>query len=86
MEKIKQKKKRLKNPIQFHSLLYFSIFYAKLHLDFSHQLNEVNRMEPLKYRSVFDIIGPIMVGPSSSHTAGAARIGKIVRHIFWRTA
>ena len=39
-------------------------------------------MEPLKYRSVFDIIGPIMVGPSSSHTAGAARIGKIVRHIF----
>lgn len=25
----------------------------------------------------FDIIGPIMIGPSSSHTAGAARIGKI---------
>lgn len=25
--------------------------------------------------SVFDIIGPVMVGPSSSHTAGAARIG-----------
>ena len=25
---------------------------------------------------VFDIVGPIMVGPSSSHTAGAARIGK----------
>lgn len=39
-------------------------------------------MEQLKYRSVFDIIGPIMVGPSSSHTAGAARIGKIVRSIF----
>ncbi|MCJ0588572.1 L-serine ammonia-lyase, iron-sulfur-dependent subunit beta, partial [Enterococcus cecorum] len=36
----------------------------------------------LKYRSVFDIIGPVMVGPSSSHTAGAARIGKIVRTIF----
>lgn len=35
-----------------------------------------------KYRSVFDIIGPIMVGPSSSHTAGAARIGKVVRSIF----
>ncbi len=28
-------------------------------------------MEVLKYRSVFDIIGPVMVGPSSSHTAGA---------------
>lgn len=39
-------------------------------------------MEQLKYKSVFDIIGPIMVGPSSSHTAGAARIGKIVRNIF----
>lgn len=28
--------------------------------------------------SVFEILGPIMVGPSSSHTAGAARIGFIV--------
>lgn len=26
--------------------------------------------------NVFDIIGPIMIGPSSSHTAGAARIGR----------
>lgn len=39
-------------------------------------------MEELRYKSVFDIIGPIMIGPSSSHTAGAARIGKIVRSIF----
>ncbi|WP_204123079.1 L-serine ammonia-lyase, iron-sulfur-dependent subunit beta [Lacticaseibacillus mingshuiensis] len=36
----------------------------------------------LRFRSVFDIIGPVMVGPSSSHTAGAARIGKVVRDIF----
>lgn len=36
----------------------------------------------LQYKSVFDVIGPIMIGPSSSHTAGAARIGKIVRQIF----
>lgn len=35
-----------------------------------------------QYKSVFDIIGPVMIGPSSSHTAGAARIGKIVRSIF----
>lgn len=27
--------------------------------------------------SIFDIIGPVMVGPSSSHTAGAARLGLI---------
>lgn len=28
---------------------------------------------------LFDILGPVMVGPSSSHTAGAARIGLITR-------
>ncbi|MEW9082829.1 L-serine ammonia-lyase, iron-sulfur-dependent subunit beta [Caldanaerobacter subterraneus] len=31
--------------------------------------------------SVFDIMGPIMIGPSSSHTAGAARLAKIARKI-----
>ncbi len=30
---------------------------------------------------IFDIIGPIMVGPSSSHTAGAVRIGYITRKL-----
>lgn len=30
---------------------------------------------------VFDVLGPIMIGPSSSHTAGAARLGKIARNI-----
>lgn len=34
------------------------------------------------YKSVFDIIGPVMVGPSSSHTAGAVRIGQMARAIF----
>ena len=28
---------------------------------------------------IFDILGPVMVGPSSSHTAGAARIGRMAR-------
>ncbi|MDR1048065.1 MAG: L-serine ammonia-lyase, iron-sulfur-dependent subunit beta, partial [Treponema sp.] len=27
--------------------------------------------------NVFNIIGPVMIGPSSSHTAGAARIGRV---------
>lgn len=36
----------------------------------------------MKYNSVFDIIGPVMVGPSSSHTAGAARIGLAARNLF----
>jgi len=31
--------------------------------------------------SVFDIIGPIMIGPSSSHTAGAARLAKVAAAI-----
>ena len=31
----------------------------------------------MKNYSVFDILGPIMIGPSSSHTAGAARLGKV---------
>ncbi len=29
--------------------------------------------------NVLDIIGPVMIGPSSSHTAGAARLGAIAR-------
>ncbi len=35
-------------------------------------------MRPL---NIFDIMGPVMVGPSSSHTAGAARIGYIGRRL-----
>ena len=31
--------------------------------------------------NIFDILGPVMVGPSSSHTAGAVRIGLIARRL-----
>ena len=31
--------------------------------------------------NVFDIIGPVMIGPSSSHTAGAVRLGRVVNKI-----
>lgn len=31
--------------------------------------------------NIFDIVGPVMVGPSSSHTAGAVRIGYISRKL-----
>jgi len=34
--------------------------------------------------SVFDMIGPVMIGPSSSHTAGVVRIGRAARNIFTR--
>ena len=32
--------------------------------------------------SIFDMLGPIMIGPSSSHTGGVAKIGKTARRIF----
>ena len=35
----------------------------------------------MKHYGVFDMIGPVMVGPSSSHTAGAARLGLFARHL-----
>ncbi len=35
--------------------------------------------------SIFDIAGPIMVGPSSSHTAGACKIGQFARALFHGT-
>ena len=31
--------------------------------------------------NLFDILGPVMVGPSSSHTAGAVRIGRVARRL-----
>ena len=31
--------------------------------------------------SVFDMIGPVMIGPSSSHTAGVVRIGRVARKL-----
>ncbi len=31
--------------------------------------------------NIFDIVGPVMVGPSSSHTAGAVKIGYVSRKL-----
>jgi L-serine dehydratase len=36
----------------------------------------------VKYNSIFDVIGHIMVGPSSSHTAGACQIAYVARLLF----
>jgi len=38
----------------------------------------------MKYISILDIIGPSMIGPSSSHTAGAVRLGLLARNIYGR--
>ncbi len=31
--------------------------------------------------NIFDIVGPIMIGPSSSHTAGAVRLGRVANKV-----
>ena len=36
----------------------------------------------MRYDSLFDLIGHIIIGPSSSHTAGACRIGYIAQKLF----
>lgn len=36
----------------------------------------------MKQTSIFDIISPIMIGPSSSHTAGAVRLGLLAKNIY----
>ena len=48
------------------------ILFFKLGRNFRNQVNKVSI-------DIFDMLGPIMVGPSSSHTAGAARIGNMGR-------
>lgn len=36
----------------------------------------------MKQSSLFDAIAPIMIGPSSSHTAGAVRLGLLAKNIY----
>lgn len=36
----------------------------------------------VSYKSCFDVIGPVMIGPSSSHTAGALAIGLVANKLF----
>lgn len=32
--------------------------------------------------AIFDVMGPTMIGPSSSHTAGAAKIGYLAKRVY----
>lgn len=36
----------------------------------------------MNFLSIFDVIGPNMIGPSSSHTAGAVSIARMARNMF----
>ncbi|MDD2636927.1 MAG: L-serine ammonia-lyase, iron-sulfur-dependent, subunit alpha, partial [Bacteroidales bacterium] len=72
---IKKADKYYRVEIDFNEKLTTSQFEC-LSQDFQRYIQTV--IKPL---SVFDMIGPSMVGPSSSHTAGANRIGQIARNI-----
>lgn len=67
-----------------------SIFLIEAHFDKVFIKEELNSIEAdferylvtyIKPMSIFDLVGPSMVGPSSSHTAGANKIGQISRRI-----
>lgn len=36
----------------------------------------------MNFLSIFDVIGPNMIGPSSSHTAGAVSMALVARKMF----
>lgn len=55
----------------------YTVFYAKkgYNKKASYNFKEGDNMKAI---SVFEIIGPNMIGPSSSHTAGALRIARVM--------
>lgn len=42
---------------------------------------EAKKSEEGERMNLFDVIGPVMIGPSSSHTAGAVRLGRLAREL-----
>lgn len=54
-------------------------FYCFLAADMICFSQMMVRKDKVSMINIFDMMGPVMVGPSSSHTAGAARIGNMGR-------
>lgn len=76
---IKERDKRVKSLYVINCIFSKTITKTELQSlndDFERYLHRY-----IKPMSVFDIVGPSMVGPSSSHTAGANTIGRIARNI-----
>lgn len=49
-------------------------------------IDQINLQDGRQYAvNIFDIIGPVMIGPSSSHTAGAVRLGYVAQKILGET-
>ncbi|TCZ77082.1 L-serine ammonia-lyase, iron-sulfur-dependent, subunit beta [Paenibacillus albiflavus] len=42
----------------------------------------IKEKKVINFKSCFDVIGPVMIGPSSSHTAGALAIGAVANKLF----
>ena len=56
--------------------------YENINLEKELTMDLTSRVVPrFNDLSLFDILGPVMVGPSSSHTAGANRLGRLARNI-----
>lgn len=47
----------------------------------SHDSRRIGCVSGARKIPILDIMGPVMVGPSSSHTAGTARLGRVAREI-----
>ena len=46
-----------------------------------YKASAAKKSEEGEFMNLFDVIGPIMIGPSSSHTAGAVRLGRLAREL-----
>lgn len=69
---------------------FFCAYFSRMHIPFRGHIdlaekilyNIKRNIAPkggIHHMDLFDLIGPVMIGPSSSHTAGAARIGLTAR-------
>lgn len=59
-------------------------WYSNFREEFYMSMNlvPIKEKKVVNYKSCFDVIGPIMIGPSSSHTAGALAIGTVANKLF----
>ena len=68
--------------------MFYRVFSSRLYLSLAVSLSLVLQKNlftvDLKagiFMNIFDIIGPVMIGPSSSHTAGAVRLGRVANKL-----
>ena len=64
----------------------FSIYFSLTNMSCLGIIDVQKGVQNMSYTSIFDVIGPNMIGPSSSHTAGAVAIALMARKLFIRPA